>query len=573
MAALLAEKLEGTQEGRVARDLKKGVDPSKPTSLSIINQDIDSKDILDHFAERLAKSKNFKEQAQFRQSAQEQMNRDVEQLFKKENQAKLTDSVVLSSTAAAFRKDELKKMANLDTSQDLQSTKSFQDETVLDRLEKRLSEPAKRASGQAMNTGSQQASATNAPPESERHSRIQESMRQYVSALSEDLIQQTPGKKKEVIELRERLQLYGVSSKRLSEVESRVTGFVQKDLREKIKKGFTQFALSYSTKFTPELLQSSKQYKILEEMGLDTGILHDAADIKALKDDAKRDMASFVADELDKTLIREKANGASFNDLVSAFNKFNELASVVKFDAGSYMKELGKKMTNLGLSHFVPPDAMRGQMDNDSQSGGRRKRESQEIELDSGQMTDDLRRLVIQRAIRTDVIGSIEVRYKIGRLRGKLKKSGGVSDIELGDIEREGEALAKVKLIDLVRESLEDRAALSVLEGPAFDLVRAKLKKALKALKRLDAPLPKEEFTAMRDHINRGMFSVIKEEFLKLDALSEKATSNKILSQKRKELLGVLHRLRKESSIAEEIKSESSERVSGRADGAIVEAA
>lgn len=544
-----------------------------PTSISLINEMTEPKDILENFAEKLAGSKHFKEQVEYRQQVQSRLNADVEKLFKQEFEDKSSDTVVLSASTAVFNKDEIKRASSKakDVFQEMGS-KDPQDETVLDRIEKRLSNGSRPMSPAASSGQLQQSGMAEGTKSADRDARIHETMRQYVSAFSEDLIQQSPGKKQEVAELRERLQMYGVSNKRLSEVQSRVSSFVRCDLKEKIKKGFAQFALSYSDKLTPELLASSKQYKVLEEMGLDTGILADEEDLRSLKDQSKRELGAFVADELDHTLIREKTKGAPFKDLVAAFNKFNELAAVVKFDAGTYMKELGKKMDNLGLSHFVPPEATRGQMDTDARGQGRGG-QPQSLELDPDVMTDQLRRLVIQRAIRTDILGSIEVRYKIARLRGKLKKGGGITDIELSDIEREGEALAKIKLIDLLRESLEERAALPALEGPAFDLLRAKLKKALRGLKRLNASVPKDEFNGMRDQINRGMFSVVKEEFLKIDAILENAPSNKALSQKRKQLLGILQRLRKESSIAEDVKPDQSRRAVDSSDGAIVEAA
>jgi|GEM_PF-2180737 len=548
-----------------------------PVSIELINEGSDAKGIMENFAEKLANSKHFREQVEYRKQVQSRLNDDVEKLFKQEFQDKTTDSVILSASTAMMSKDELKKTSTKEKDRELfgeLAPKAPEDETVLDRVEKRLS-----ATGRSMSTMASSTTTTNQAGHSdgarttERDGRIHETMRQFMSAFSEELILQSPGKKREVSELRERLQHFGISSKRLADVQSKVTAFVRSDMREKIKKGFTQFALSYSDKLTPELLASSKQYKVLEEMGLDTGILADTDELKALKDNAKREMGWFVADELDQTLIREKAKGTPFKDIVTAFNQFNELAAVIKFDAGSYMKELGKKMDNLGLNYFVPPESPKGQMDTDSRGQGQRQR-SESLELDPGVMTDQLRRLVIQRAIRTDIIGAIETRYKIARLRGKLKKGAGLSDIELSDIEREGEALAKIKLVDMVRESLEERAAMAVLEGPAFDLIRAKLKKALKGLKRMSAPISKEDFNGMRDQINKGMFSVVKEEFLKVDSILENAPSNKQVIQRRKQLLGLLQRLRKESGIAEEIKPDTSRRtVDPNQEAAIVEAA
>jgi len=550
--------------GKGGQNQSQNITKSGAIAVNVAVQSVEPKDLLENFAEKLAESKVYRDHMQFQSQIDSSFSHEIDQLFGSENKEKTSDSVVLSTSATVHNQSEIKKSTNSTSSVDVHE-RFAGDETVIENTERRLARNA--TANQSANTAPESLFKSQS---SDQGGRLNETMRQFISAYSEDLILQTPTKKKSVSELRERLQTFGLSNKKISDMQSRVSAFVQKDFRDRVKKGFIQFALAYGPKMTSELMACSKQYKALEEMGLASGVLADEADAKEVKETAKNEMTSFIADELDNKLIQAKASGASFRELVAEFNRFNELASVIKFDAGNYMKTLGKKMENLGLNYFSPPEPSKGSMDTDS-----RKRQSAspiELELDPGILTDQYRKLIIQRSVRTDIVGAIESRFRIARLRGKLKKAG-LTDVELSDIEKEGEALARVKLSDLIRESLEERAALPDLSGPAFDLVRAKLKKALKGLRKLGFPLPKTEFNEMKDQINKGMFSIIKEEFLKINAVSENMPSNKTLALRRKQLVTILERLRNESSILEDITSESDMKRADRSDGSVVEAA
>ncbi|NBV43112.1 hypothetical protein EBR96_10155 [bacterium] len=76
----------------------------------------------------------------------------------------------------------------------------------------------------------------------------------------------------------------------------------------------------------------------------------------------------------------------------------------------------------------------------------------------------------------------------------------------------------------------------------------------------------------MRDHINRSMFSVVKEEYLKVEAVASQNPGNKSLASRRKELFEILTRLKTESNIGEDIKPDTTTRVAS-SDVSIVEAA
>jgi hypothetical protein len=59
---------------------------------------------------------------------------------------------------------------------------------------------------------------------------------------------------------------------------------------------------------------------------------------------------------------------------------------------------------------------------------------------------------------------------------------------------------------------------------------------------------------AYRDEINKSMFSVVKEEFLKVEVALEAAPRNPFLTKRRKGYLAILQRLKTESHIREDLR-------------------
>ena len=106
----------------------------------------------------------------------------------------------------------------------------------------------------------------------------------------------------------------------------------------------------------------------------------------------------------------------------------------------------------------------------------------------------------------------------------------------------------------MVREAYEERAALEEYKGPKYTMVRNKFKNAIKGLKKIGAELSRKELDEMRDGINKVMFSLVKEEYLKIDFYLEKDPKNVSLLNREKVLFSILQRLKEESNILEEIK-------------------
>lgn len=547
--AALAQEASGENlaEKNKLKDSRKRIDETKPTAMSLLDDKTEVKDLFEHFSERVAKSKLLKDDMQQLGRTQSRLSSEMAKLYKQENQSLGQDQVVLH-VAQQFKTEEQQHKSRVydATVRDTPLLPEDGDALKHQQLQQKQVEQVQQQSRVA------QDQQTQVKPQ-------QEMVKQYVMAFAETLIRPDQTQKKQAArDVRERLLSSGYSPKQLIAVEQNAQSMIRQDLRKRVKEGFVQFALSYSKNVSPELVKIHKQFEALEKMGFETGVLSKEGlpSPKDVKDEAKAELRAVVSDELDRELMETKLKGGDIKDLVKAFNKFNELATVVKFDANTYLKSFQTKLEDLGLHYFEAPVSGMNRMDTDANGGGRQQREQeQELSLDAlTSLEDKLRVLFMKKHTKTDFIGGIENKLQIMKVQGQLKKAGVLTDELLAKLQAEGEALAKTKFAALLGEALEEKASLSVLSGPAYDLVTKKLKTAMRGLKALGERFDKAGMAAMRDEINRHMFSVVKEEFLKIEALLGSNPADPRLTKHRDMLLGHLNRLKAESQIREDIR-------------------
>ena len=553
-------------EKNKAKDSRKKIDETKPTALSLLDDKTKVSDLFEHFSERAAKSKLLKDAMQQLGGTQSRLSSEMEKLYKEENQSLGRDEVVLTVSQHVQQiKSEERQTRERVVDLSVRDTPLPEEADPL-HYQQRQQKQVEKAQQQSRVVQDQQ---TQVRPQ-------QELVKQYVMAFAETLIRPDQSQKKQAArDVRDRLLSSGYSPKQLIAVEQNAQTMIRQDLRKRVKEGFVQFALSYSKKVSPELVKIHKQFVALEALGFETGVLSKEGlpSPRDVKDEAKAELRAVVSDELDRELMETKLKGGDIKALVKAFNKFNELAGVVKFDANTYMKSFQTKLEDLGLNHFEAPMPNTSAMDTDA-GGGRQQRNPEDQLSAEGvdALEDKLRVLFMRKHTKTDFVGSIENKLQLMKAQGQLKKAGLLTEELLARLQEEGAALAKTKFGALLGESLEEKASLSVLSGPAYDLVKKKMKTAMRGLKRLDGSLSKEELITMRDDINRHMFSVVKEEFLKIEALLGNNPADPRLTKNRDMVLGHLNRLKSESQIREDIRPQILQNLQV-ADSSVVEAA
>ena len=512
------------------------LDTSKPASLSVLDKRTDPKEIAEAFTNRLSDAQILSPSSN--KAMQEQIQNTVD-LFKEDHETKMQDQVVLTASVSVQQPTPIKP-------------KKETERTQLDPREAAL-EKDSSSSAQAEALGKPISSALRTETTQKNQEVIKETLKKYISSFSETIINDNPQKTQEKIQLGQTLQKLGVSQETLKQAERNTEKFVRADLRQQLKQGFISLALTYNPKkMTQDMVIHSKKYEKLQEMGKNLGLLDDAMDQDNLKNAAKDELRSVLTDELDQALIEKKINSRSPKELVKAFNEFNELANISKFEPGDYIRKLNKKLDNLGLNYFMNPLA-KAPLDTDTGSGQQKKNQQERFnEIES--IEDQLRTMFMTQVIKRDIKSAFATRYNIFKLKSALKKTGEVTEGTFERLEEEGRALAKLKLLDLLQESFEERATLPELAGAAYGLVKKKMKTSLSGLKVLRAAPSKGEIDAIKDQVNKAIFSVVKEEYIKVEVFIEANPKVPSLLQKRKEYLAILNRLKKETQILEDIR-------------------
>jgi len=112
--------------------------------------------------------------------------------------------------------------------------------------------------------------------------------------------------------------------------------------------------------------------------------------------------------------------------------------------------------------------------------------------------------------------------------------------------------VARMKMMEMIKEALMERATLYRLEGPAFILLDRKMVGLLRNAKRLELDISKHDYELLRDKANYQVFEVAKRE-LRLTVIAAKATGAPHLRSKKQKLVILLRRIKAESNIEEDL--------------------
>lgn len=540
----------------------------KAKSVNLINNQTTVGDLMVDFAAKAGTNSLSTFQSKVSKRLEEKLQKSAEEMFKNEFKDSSQDSVKLSSTVSSYtgatqglaQQVKSKEQKNRQKESALEPGKGAvlsRDGEDVQRAGQRQREVAQKET-QQQQVAFNQAFSRQSPLSNGKNQQL---MSQFLSSYSEAIVKDDPKKKQEAKELKKMLLSVGVKTSQLQQAESKVRGLLRQDLKQEIRQSFISFAMNYSSKkLALKTLKEGKGYESLRDFGGLSRPFDDAGDLnKEAKAEAKEELRSFISDELDATIIKEKLVNDNPRALIDAFNRFNQLASIANFNSVSYIKHFNKKLDDLGLKYFVPPEDEDQTISlndlDEPDADGESEEQSDHPQSEQDELEEELRNLYMQSVVETSLLRKVELQFKLRKLEKGAKKLGAVDEDRLAQIKQEGLGLAKLRFVDLVRESLEERASLSILDGPAFDLVENKLKLATKGLKKLGAPLSQPDIDEIRDDINRTMFPIVREEFLKFAVHVDSGRSKNVAFIKRaKELEGHLERLKEESDIKEPIR-------------------
>lgn len=256
------------------------------------------------------------------------------------------------------------------------------------------------------------------------------------------------------------------------------------------------------------------------------------------------ELRDFVRDELKTAHVRKHLGDNSADQDIK---KLIEMGMKSGVDFKQFLSQWQSNMNHIGIVP-VPPEAMQ-QSALGSGTQDRRERTGYEFNQDDEKeiLINQLRSVYMLRAVRNDLRTQIDTSFKIRKLKNGLIKLG-VTFADFEKLEQEGGVLGRVKLLDMLKETLFERATIYTLSGPAFSLIEKKIKGLMKNLERLGMELSKTEFDSMRDTANYAMFDIARNELENTIILYESRQFTG-LERKIKLTIRLMKRLQEESNI------------------------
>jgi len=533
----------------------------QPTSIALFKGEITDRELLSDQSEKAAKTKLKQQREGVYKKIQAEYKESSKELFGEKSENRLKDVISISSS---FEKERLNKLSKANESRETIKSSLFSDKNSDLPLNPKNAEELQKIKLEKNQIQQQKIS---------KDSSIKETLQTYVGAFSEAIIDEKPLKKQEVKQLRELLQQKGVSTKKLSVVERNVQKYIRKDLKKKLKQGFLETAMFYATDRTSrDTIGKFYNYKELFDMGKSLGVLDEGiSDEKTYKDELKFETRAFIANELDASLAEARLKTDDVSELIKSFDKFNKLSGFSSFNAGEYMKELNRKLFDQGLTPFINPNAAK-QASLDTESQGRRQKDQSSDDEDGESLEDSLRILYVkEKTSSSSPIGFLKMKAKIMSYEKKLRALGQGGSID--KLKKESSNVAVFKLSIRLRQTFEERATLPELKGSRYKVNKSALKDTLKGLKGLGRNVSKSDMIEVRDQANRSIFTLIKEEYIKLEVFAQSSKNNITMSMKLKEYKQILERLKSESKIQESVKPKLMQDLSFLSDLNVVEAA
>jgi hypothetical protein len=372
-------------------------------------------------------------------------------------------------------------------------------------------------------------------------------LKEYAAALTQYASSQTPELAQRLKELRERLLGKGISDANLKNLEASLRQGGKADLAEALKESLVMQMLS-ADNLIDQTVQKRRIADLLRGMN--------PAEAKELlgkaRHQAMQEMRGFSLEGLENALI--KATHLQDGDFGDAL-KFINLAEKVGVNYSEWLrKEWEQKKDNHGLNFLDVPHSVAGNAVDTNSDNPQSQKHGYEYEKkdESEVLLNRLRALYMQRALKGDMLTHLKTEFKMRKLKNGLYKLGIFTQDLEEKVQREAEVVAKIKIIEMLKEALIERASFYELAGPAHKLVERKIKGLLKNTERLGMPISGQEFNLMRDNANRRIFDLSLRELE--DVRNRRVVKDTPkLEKKEKLLLKLLFRLKDESKIEDSV--------------------
>jgi len=387
---------------------------------------------------------------------------------------------------------------------------------------------------------------------------VREAMQDYSGAYAQFALAASPEAREKLEDAQERLKRKGFSDREIISLEKAVKRSFRTQFVSQIQDSFIQHM--FSPKNTLQFVVTSRQLNESFEQAIDAqGLSGISADPQSIKDEMSRvtagshdELRDFVRDAVESKLMEKHI---SCLDNKEELKKFVELGKRVGFNFSHFIKTWEQKKFDLGL--FVLEVNNAQQMENRGEiaigevsSSGVSDKHGYEMTKDEERelLINQIRAEFMKRAITGDPLAMFSFAPKIRKLKNGLIKLGLVVE-DFSRIEKEAKVLARYRTLEMLREAFIERSTYYELSGPAFGLLKNKIKGLVSNLDSLDMPLSKDQLDIIRDEANRMMHDHAIIELKSAIAILENG-ENPAVEQKLPLMVKLIQRLREESGFS-----------------------
>lgn len=374
-------------------------------------------------------------------------------------------------------------------------------------------------------------------------------IREYAALYAQSTVSGSQETKKKLEALEKVLLAKGLGPKDFISIKTAVKASMRQEIAQQVRQAFLTKTLSKEK--TIEMAINDKSLNDVLDFSLIKDI-HDNKSLQALADDvvddAGQEIKDFARTKIEEKLIAKHLAQDAESEAKSAkeVKELLQLAAKVGVNLEEFSENWRIKQFDLGI--FIP-DISLGQSGAGTQSDNQHPKNPYEFTQDDEKelQISRLRALYMHRALAGDWKAKMETHFKMRKLQNGLIKLG-ISSNEFERIEKEGASAARLRLVDMLKSILEERATLYELAGPAFQLMEKKIKGIMSNLERLGWKLSEVEFLSLRDAANIKVFDAARQEFLSIKDLVT-GTGNPAIEKRYKLIMKLMKRLKEESRI------------------------
>ena len=402
-------------------------------------------------------------------------------------------------------------------------------------------------------------------------------LEQYTKLYATAAQQHSPEVQKEIKKLESQLFSRGIKSFELKNIQMSLMASMRAEVALQIKQCFMNRMLS-----TDEVVEMAVHTRGLNDVldyvwtnqklgGSDFGGYN--TDLQGTMDrvmaETQTELQGFLKELLKEKMTR-KLLAESSSDKSEVRDELKDALKIAKrvgFDLDAFVARWQKEKIHEGLFLFNDPQdrgildtavtsgMMGGRNPNQNQNQNQEKSDAEGSESTEDLLINRLRALYMRDALQGNLFARLDTSFKIRKTKNGLIRLGVYSNDLNEKVKKESLNIAKLKTMEMIKESLYEMSTLFEMEGTAFTLVDTKLKGLLRNAQRLNLDISSEDLLALRDKCNLEILEVVKREH-KLTKVALDVTRQPMLANKLSGLEKLMKRLTSETKVPGDVEED-----------------